>query len=181
LPRLHRALATLTTALVATTIGLVVLAEPAAARPAPGTPGAFYPRRVYHGVTMDLSRPYVWLNNNNVWVYAKANILLARSLELSSGILKIRDYTSGQTRQVIASDTSSSANWPTQLVLQPDSNLVLYRDNGTVVWATNAFCNNAAGEGSVLALQDDGNIVVYCTSGWGEPNILRAAWASGVR
>jgi hypothetical protein len=48
----------------------------------------------------------------------------------------------------------------THLVLQPDSNLVLYRDNGTAVWATNRICNNAAGEGSVLVLQDDGNIAV---------------------
>jgi hypothetical protein len=28
------------------------------------------------------------------------------------------------------------------------------------VWATNRICNNAAGEGSVLVLQDDGNIAV---------------------
>jgi hypothetical protein len=32
----------------------------------------------------------------------------------------------------------------------------------------------------VLALQNDGNIVVYCTSGWGEPNIVRVLWASGI-
>jgi hypothetical protein len=40
------------------------------------------------------------------------------------------------------------------------------------VWATNRICNNAAGEGSVLVLQDDGNIAVYCAAGRGVPNIV---------
>jgi rhodanese-related sulfurtransferase len=175
---LNRVLAALVVTLVATTAGIVMVAGPAAARSAPGIAGTFYPDRMYRGVSMDLSRPYVWLDEHYVWLYQHKNgITRAKLLRLESGILDIRDYTSGHTRHVIAGWYGSGA---TQLVLQPDSNLVLYRDDNSVVWATDRFCNNAVGEGSVLALQNDGNIVVYCTSGWGEPNILRVLWASGI-
>ncbi|MEU5724669.1 hypothetical protein ABZ783_22965 [Micromonospora sp. NPDC047738] len=67
-----------------------------------------------------------------------------------------------------------------QLVLQPDSNLVVYTEDSRAVWATGIRCNNAAGQGSVLALQNDGNMVVYCTPGWGYPQIVCVAWTSGI-
>jgi len=177
LRRLNRIVAALAVAFVAAAIGAVVLPEAAAAkRPPPGPAGGYYPGRTYLGVTVDLSRPYVWLDDGGVWVYEKYDMLMAKMVQLASGVLQIRDWTSGRTIKVLGGWNGSGA---TQLVFQPDSNLVLYRDNGSVVWATNRFCDVAGGEDSVLSLQNDGNMVVYCTAGLGEPHILRAIWASG--
>ena len=61
-----------------------------------------------------------------------------------------------------------SANGAYQLVMQTDSNLVLYRNAGyKALWAS-----NTVGKGGVVAtFQTDGNLVIYTADG-------EAVWAS---
>jgi hypothetical protein len=61
--------------------------------------------------------------------------------------------------------TITAANRRTELTMQADGNLVVYRD-GAAVWAS-----NTEGRGQTAYLQGDGNLVVYGAS--------EAVWASG--
>ncbi|MFE9204838.1 hypothetical protein [Micromonospora sp. NPDC007230] len=174
---LSRAVAVLTAMLVASTFTIFVAAGPAAAKGAPGIPGAYYPSYTYKGVQMTLSRPYVWLDKGTTWTYGDGTRLKTWSVSFYDNKPMIRNFGTGRMNFF-----TGLTGWEfgVQLVLQPDSNLVVYTEDSRAVWATGIRCNNAAGQGSVLALQNDGNMVVYCTSGWGYPQIVSVAWASGI-
>ena len=75
-------------------------------------------------------------------------------------------YTGGS--MIWQSETVNWDNKDSTLRIQGDGNLVLYKSNGTAIWAS-----GTSGQGSVrLTLQDDGNLVLYKSNG-------TAIWASG--
>jgi len=63
--------------------------------------------------------------------------------------------------------TGTSGRNVSRLALQPDGNLVLYDKSGFVVWHTNTYRSGA----SKLVIQPDGNLVLY--------NSVQATWNSG--
>jgi hypothetical protein len=56
-----------------------------------------------------------------------------------------------------------------QAVFQADGNLVVYTSANRPVWASNTYGHN----GSVLKIQEDGNVVIYDNG--------RAIWASNTQ
>lgn len=64
----------------------------------------------------------------------------------------------------------ASANGSYRFVYQDDGNLVLYRNDGVPLWAS----NTAGSPAGVAIMQDDGNLVVYAQDG-------SPAWASGTQ
>lgn len=73
--------------------------------------------------------------------------------------------TSGQ--QIIQNDQLMNDRLRHNLILQPDGNLVLYR-NGTALWSS----GTVGAASPALVLQPDGNLVLYASGG-------RAVWNSG--
>jgi hypothetical protein len=78
----------------------------------------------------------------------KASALMSRS-ELQPG------------EQLNVGEQLESANGRVSLVVQGDGNIVLYRDDGKALWAS-----NTVGRGTQsLVMQGDGNLVAYATNG----------------
>lgn len=59
---------------------------------------------------------------------------------------------------------------------QPDCNLVLYTGRYEPLWATNTGGRSCSGANSCVALQGDGNLVIYYPNGCGNQPVL---WTSG--
>ncbi len=121
----------------------------------------------FDGIFISMNFPWQWLDQGYSWTFGNARLAMQQD-----GNLVIYDTRTGRARW--ASNTfGSGAN---QLLFQDDGNLVLYRRDGRAVWATGTHdvCPNDAS--TLLGLQADSNLVIYCYRGYDD---YWPIWASG--
>jgi hypothetical protein len=95
-----------------------------------------------------------WLDTGQSWAFGDG-----KSLTLSNGNLRIH------TPRVTYWKSDTEGSGATQMVFQHDGNLVLYTPGwARAVWASGTDGDCASYEDPMLAIQPDGNMVIYCYS-----------------
>jgi hypothetical protein len=146
-----KAIAAAAAIVVATVVGA---ASPASAAITLG--GSF--DYVKNGVSVHMAYPYQWLNAGDAWVFGHSRLVM----QFDGNLVIYRLNDNGSLGNATwASGTAGRG--ATQMLFQPDGNLVLYTAGGAAVWAsqTNARC--VYGLTPTIGLQADSNFVIYCT------------------
>jgi hypothetical protein len=98
--------------------------------------------------------------DGNLVLYPPSGSPWATNSASSNQLIRVNNRLNGNY-SILAGQEMTTPNRNYHLVMQGDGNLVLYRSNGSAVWAT-----NTAGSGaSYLTMQEDGNLVLYTSSG----------------
>lgn len=99
-------------------------------------------------------------NDGNLVLYPSSGSPWATNSASSNQLVRVNNRLNGNY-SVLAGQEMTTPNRNYHLVMQGDGNLVLYRSNGSVVWASNTPNSGA----SYLTMQEDGNLVLYTASG----------------
>jgi hypothetical protein len=111
------------------------------------------------GVQASVSYAYQWLDKGKGWIFPGGEAML--KLE-TDGNLVIYDIRNGARIKKWTSGTQGHSEI-TQMLFQPDGNLVLYTAGWRkAVWDAGSWGRCPARLDPVIALQSDNNLVVYC-------------------